>query len=83
MKQINFRVSEQQFEILQKEAEESGVKSVPELCKQYAVNRDETKPEDRRAYQMLVRLRRLLNQCNLGEDTIQKIRKEIDALWHI
>ena len=83
MKQINFRVSEQQFEMLQNKVEELGVRSVPELCKQYAVNRDETKLEDRKSYRLLIELRRLLNQCSLSEDTLQKINEEFDALWHI
>lgn len=82
MKQINFRVSEQQYEMLRNKAAELGVKTVPELCKQYVVNRDETYLEDRRSYQMIIRLRRLLNQCDLSEDTLQKINEEFDTLWH-
>lgn len=83
MKQINFRVSDPEYEKLLGQANEFGIKSVPELCKQRAIDRSETKPEDRRSYQMLIQVRRLLNRYNLDKNTMQKINEGLDELWHI
>ena len=83
MPQINFRVTDEQYSALTNQADELGVKSVPELCKQLSINRDGSRLEDRRYYQVLIQFRRLLSQYDLDEETLKKINGELDQLCHI
>lgn len=82
MPQVNFRVTDEQYKALAEQAHDLGIKSVPELCKQYSTSRKETALEDRKSFRILIQVRRLLNQHDLDDDTLEKINEELDKLCH-
>ena len=88
MKQINFRVKEQQYEKLKKEAEKSNFNTVTSFCKQICLNKKVKIFKDYSIYKNLLKeinkignnINQIARYCNFFKEVDKNVLEELKKI---
>ena len=88
MKQINFRVKEQQYEKLKKEAEKSNFKTVTSFCKNICINKKVKIFKDYSIYKNLIKeinkignnINQIARYCNTAKEVDKNVLEELKKI---